>query len=130
MIRFKLLTVAALLAAVLSAQAVRAAEPTSAEAAGPAQPAQDAALPAAEAQRAAATTGEEYDPPPGFKTKKRKGETVYCRSRAPMGTRIKTEECFTQAEIVEVERAMRLNRDDQAQRARMCTKGAMCTGGG
>lgn len=126
MIRFHLLAVVALLAAGLPTDIVRAAEPE----AEPAQAAADAAGPAGEAQRTAAAADQNYDPPPGFKTKTRKGETVYCRSRAPMGTRIKSEECFTKAEILEVERAMRVNRDDQAQRARMCTKGAMCTGGG
>lgn len=90
--------------------------------------------PAAEkaAQPAATTagTGGKYEPPPGFKTKTRKGETVYCRSRAPLGTRIKNEECFTEAQIKEVERAMSTSTEDIQQRGRMCTTGMMCTGQG
>jgi len=79
---------------------------------------------------ATASTAEAYSPPPGFKTKTRKGQTVYCRSRAPIGTRIKSEECFTEAEIKEVERAMATSREDINQRGRMCTTGFMCTGQG
>ena len=78
---------------------------------------------------AVAQANEKYSPPPGFKTKVRKGETVYCRSRAPLGTRIKSEECFSEAEIKEVERAMATSSEDIQQRGRMCNKGSMCTGG-
>jgi hypothetical protein len=89
-------------------------------------PAEKAASPAA----VTAQSDEGYTPPPGFKSKVRKGETVYCRSRAPIGTRIKSEECFTAAEIREVERAMAISSEDTQQRGRMCNKGFMCTGGG
>ena len=78
---------------------------------------------------AVADSSEKYSPPPGFKTKVRKGETVYCRSRAPLGTRIKSEECFSETEIKEVERAMATSSEDIQQRGRMCNKGSMCTGG-
>ena len=99
----------------------------------PADKAASPAATAAEAANAQATTAksdERYKPPPGFKTKVRKGETVYCRSRAPLGTRIKSEECFTEAQIKEVERAMAISTEDIQQRGRMCTTGFMCTGQG
>ena len=91
----------------------------------PAAVADTAAVPAAAAQ-----ASKSYTPPPGFKAKVRKGETVYCRSRAPIGTRIKSEECYSEAEIKEVERAMAISTEDTQQRGRMCTTGMMCTGQG
>jgi len=126
MTRLTLAAVFAALAMSLSTGMVLADEP-----AAPAAPVQAAA--AEKAANPAATTAatvEKYNPPPGFKTKTRKGQTVYCRSRAPLGTRIKSEECFTEAEIKEVERAMATSTDDIQQRGRMCTTGMMCTGQG
>jgi len=125
------LTVAALFAALamsLSTTIVLADEP--AVTAAPAQAAPAAPEKAADPAATTAATDGKYNPPPGFKTKTRKGETVYCRSRAPLGTRIKSEECFTEAEIKEVERAMQMSTDDIQQKGRMCTTGFMCTGQG
>lgn len=85
--------------------------------------------PAAQAAGEVVTPSQEYQPPPGFTKKLRRGETVYCRSRASLGTRVKSEECYTRAEIAEVEQAMRTRRQDIEQRGRMCPSGQMCTGG-
>ena len=128
MIRRTLATLLAALVVGLSSGAARAEEPAAA-----ATPAASSATPAEKAAEPAATTaaaGQKYEPPPGFKTKTRKGETVYCRSRAPLGTRIKNEECFTEAQIKEVERAMATSTEDIQQKGRMCTTGFMCTGQG
>ena len=128
MIRWTLATVLTALVVSLSSGAALAEEPaaTAASAASPAPAAEKAAEPAA----TTATADEKYNPPLGFKTKTRKGETVYCRSRAPLGTRIKSEECFTEAQIKEVERAMATSTEDIQQKGRMCTTGFMCTGQG
>ena len=128
MIRRTLATVLTALVVSLSSGAALAEEPAAAAApaASPAPAAEKALEPAA----TTATADEKYNPPPGFKTKKRKGETVYCRSRAPLGTRIKSEECFTEAQIKEVERAMATATEDIQQKGRMCTTGFMCTGQG
>jgi hypothetical protein len=128
MIRRTLATVLAALVVSLSSGAALAEEPAAAaaSAASPAPAAEKAAEPAA----TTATADEKYSPPPGFKTKTRKGETVYCRSRAPLGTRIKSEECFSEAQIKEVERAMSTATEDIQQKGRMCTTGFMCTGVG
>lgn len=128
MIRRTLATMLAALVVGLSTGAALADEP--AAAAAPAPASAPAAEKAAEPAATTATAGEKYDPPPGFKTKTRKGETVYCRSRAPLGTRIKSEECFTEAQIKEVERAMSTATEDIQQKGRMCTSGFMCTGVG
>jgi len=91
--------------------------------------AQQAAMASAESPANEEAAEKAYKPPPGFKTKQRNGETKYCRNRASLGTRIKSEECFTQAEMAEVERAMREVTEDIGQRGRMCTSGRMCSGG-
>jgi hypothetical protein len=131
MTRFTVAVAFAALALTLSSAMVRAEEPAAAAAASaPKQAAPAATEKAAEPAATTAAAGEKYSPPPGFKTKTRKGETIYCRSRAPLGTRIKSEECFTEAQIKEVERAMATSTDDIQQRGRMCTTGFMCTGQG
>ena len=126
-IRAIAITLAALLVGSLPC-AVYAEEP--AATAAPAAASAPAAEKAAEPVTTTASAGDKYNPPPGFKTKTRKGETVYCRSRAPLGTRIKNEECFTEAQIKEVERAMATSTEDIQQKGRMCTTGFMCTGQG
>jgi len=128
MIRQTLAIVLAALVVSLSSGPALAEEP--AAAATPAAAAVPAAEKAAEPAATTSIAGEKYNPPPGFKTKTRKGETVYCRSRAPLGTRIKNEECFTEAQIKEVERAMSTATEDIQQKGRMCTTGFMCTGQG
>ena len=128
MTRRTLATLLAALAVGLSSGAALADEPA-ATAAPPAASA-PAAEKAAEPVTTTASAGDKYNPPPGFKTKTRKGEMVYCRSRAPLGTRIKNEECFTEAQIKEVERAMATSTEDIQQKGRMCTTGFMCTGQG
>ena len=129
MIRRTLATLLAALVVGLAPGAASADEPAAA-AAAPAPAAAPAADKVAEPAATTAIADEKYNPPPGFKTKTRKGETVYCRSRAPLGTRIKSEECFTEAQIKEVERAMATATEDIQQKGRMCTTGFMCTGQG
>ena len=104
--------------------AAAADEPAATPAAAPAVAAQPAGTPAATAAEA-----HEFKPPPGYKTKKRGDETVYCRSRAVLGTRLKSEECHTQGELDAVDKAMRASQEDIQQRGRMCGTGTMCTGG-
>lgn len=116
MTRFTLVAVLAIPVLGLASVAARAGDPP--------------AAPVADAKPAVVAAKGDYKPPPGFKTKRRKGETVYCRSRAPVGTRIKAEECFTEAEIKEVEHAMAITSEDLQQRGRMCPSGLMCRGDG
>ena len=78
-----------------------------------------------------ATADEEktFTPPPGFKTREKDGQTVYCRARAPVGTKIRNWECYTQAEMIQVSEAMRRSNEDLKQRGRLCDRGQMCSGG-
>jgi hypothetical protein len=71
----------------------------------------------------------EFKPPAGYKAKTRGAETVYCISRAALGTRLKSEQCYTQAELDAVDKARRASQADTEQRGRMCAGGSMCTGG-
>ena len=82
-----------------------------------------------EAVAAADATEKEFIPPPGFKERTKDGQTVYCRARAPVGTKIKNWECFTQAELTQVSESMRRSAEELKQRGRMCDRGQMCTGG-
>jgi len=70
-----------------------------------------------------------FVPPPGFKQRTKDGQTVYCRARAPVGTKIKNWECYSQAELTQVSESMRRSAEDLKQRGRMCDRGQMCTGG-
>ena len=71
-------------------------------AAGKEQPKTDeAATKAAPAQSAAATDekDKEFKPPPGFKTKKRGDQVLYCQRDATVGTRFKTEKCYNEEQL-------------------------------
>lgn len=84
--------------------------------------AEEAANVEAEAEKA-------FVPPPGFKERTKNGQTVYCRARAPVGTKIKNWECYSQAELTQVSESMRRSAEELKQRGRMCDRGQMCTGG-
>ncbi len=53
----------------------------------------------AEAPTQATAEAEPIKLPPGFIARKRGKYTVYCRSEAPLGSRIKQESCFDEAQI-------------------------------
>jgi len=54
---------------------------------------------AREAVPAKAAVAEEIELPPGFKPKKRGKYVVYCRSDAPLGSRIKQETCLDEQQV-------------------------------
>lgn len=74
-----------------------------------------------------AKAGDEFEPPPGYKTKKRGKITLYCIKDSTVGTRFQTEKCYDEDQI----RAMLLareqnNRDFDKSRA-TCSNPAICT---
>lgn len=78
------------------AQDVPAANEASAAASQPAE------QPAAAADKAAAAeTRQEVQVPPGFQTKKRGALTVYCTKDATVGTRFKSERCYSEDQLRE-----------------------------
>ena len=112
-------------AAVLAAPV---AEPV---AAPPAPAAATSAVAAPSAAAAvAAPVAEEFKPPSGYKKKTRDGMQVYCRNEAPVGTRLPTEYCFTQADLERIEKNKRSMQLDHSTRTKMCTTGSACSGGG
>lgn len=71
---------------------------------------------------------EKFRVPAGYKAKSKGGETVYCRSQTPVGTRFPTEYCFTQAQLERMEKSKQTMQEDHSMRTRMCTTGAACGG--
>ena len=96
--------------------------------AGPAAATSAVAAPAAAAP-VAAPVAEEFTPPSGYKKKTRAGMQVYCRNEAPVGTRLPTEYCFTQADLERIEKNKRSMQLDHSTRTKMCSTGAACGGG-
>jgi invasion protein IalB len=79
---------------------------------------------------AAATAAEEFKAPAGYKKKTRGGETVYCRSETPVGTRFPTEYCFTRNDLQRIEKNKQSMQREMQLRTKMCTTGSACSGGG
>jgi len=122
---------------VIASEPASEAHPAPAAAAVPAstpatatQPAKEAAAAAAAPAAAAATAEEPFKIPAGYKKKKRAGETVYCRSETPVGTRFPTEYCFTQNDLERIEKNKQSIQRDVQLRTKMCTTGSACSGGG
>ena len=111
-----------------AAPAAPVAEPAAATPA-PALAASAVAAPAA-AAAVAAPVAEEFKPPAGYKKKTRDGRQVYCRNEAPVGTRLPTEYCFTQADLERIEKNKRSMQQDVSMRTKMCSTGSACSGGG
>jgi hypothetical protein len=64
-------------------------------------PAADQASDKAESKALAAATGEEkeFKAPLGFQTKKRGELTLYCKKETTVGTRFKTEKCYSEDQV-------------------------------
>ena len=76
---------------------VQAAPVAAPAAAAPAPVSAAAAVPAAAADEAP----KPFKPPPGYKARTVKGETLYCRKAAPIGSRFKETTCFSEAQLKE-----------------------------
>jgi len=68
----------------------------------------------------------EFEPPPGFKTKKRGKHTVYCIQDATIGTRFKTERCFDEAQVHEYLLALEIQKRDIDRIRSTCASGGVC----
>ena len=88
--------------------------------------AQDAAPATAEAAKAAETGTEPFVPPPGFKTKKQGNMTLYCKKDTTVGTRFKTEKCFSEDQIREYLLALEIQKRDIDRIRSTCATGAVC----
>jgi hypothetical protein len=76
--------------------------------------------PVAEASGAKAQA---FEPPPGFRPRKRGGHTVYCRREEPKGTRFPAEVCYDEKGIRDMLQAQREDqiKVDQIRRTQATT---------
>lgn len=70
---------------------------------------------------------DEFEPPPGFKTKKRGKFTVYCIQDATIGTRFKTERCFDEAQVREYLFALEIQKRDIDRIRSTCATASVCS---
>ena len=80
----------------------------------------------AEAAKAAKTGTEPFVPPPGFKTKKQGNMTLYCKKDATVGTRFKTEKCFSEDQVRDYLLALEIQKRDIDRIRSTCATGAVC----
>jgi hypothetical protein len=89
-------------------------------------PAADAASATAETTKAAESGPEPFVPPPGFKTKKQGNMTLYCKKDAAVGTRFKTEKCYSEDQVREYLLALEIQKRDIDRIRSTCATGAVC----
>ena len=80
----------------------------------------------ADAAKAAETGTEAFVPPPGFKTKKQGNMTLYCKKDAAVGTRFKTEKCYSEDQVREYLLALEIQKRDIDRIRSTCATGAVC----
>ena len=87
------------LAFLLAAQIVLAEDPAAGDKSSTVDSANEKTAPPALTAAAEKLTEEEFKPPPGFKTKKRGDQVLYCQKDATVGTRFKTEKCYDEEQL-------------------------------
>ena len=78
-----------------------------------------AVIPEESPARTAAPATPEFKPPPGFRTKKRGQQALYCRREAVLGSRFAAEKCYDEAGIREIKRA-EVEQKETLERIRAC----------
>ena len=119
----KLLSVGLLIVAALPALAQDAAI---ADETTPAANTAKATADTAEVAKAAEKGTEPFVPPPGFKTKKQGNMTLYCKKDAAVGTRFKTEKCYSEDQVREYLLALEIQKRDIDRIRSTCATGAVC----
>jgi hypothetical protein len=66
----------------------------------------------------------EYEPPPGFVTKKRGNFLVYCKRDRETGSRFTTEKCFDETQMREYLLALEIQKRDLDRIRSTCAGGA------
>ncbi len=91
-------------------------------------PAADQAVDKLETESAAKVSEEkEFEPPPGFKTKKRGKFTVYCIQDATIGTRFKTDRCLDEDQVREYLLAREIQKRDIDRIRSTCATSTVCS---
>lgn len=65
----------------------------------------------------------------GYKEKFRKGEIVYCRKEAPLGSRFEQSVCLTEDQMAEKLKSEEALKDEMRSKERMKCVGQECLGG-
>ena len=87
--------------------------------------AQDSDKPAQAATESASVV-QEFQPPPGYKTRRRGAHTVYCQKTTEIGSRFKVEKCYSREQLeVELQR-IEAAKEDFERRRRICSDGSLC----
>jgi hypothetical protein len=68
----------------------------------------------------------EFVPPPGFAKKKRGKYILYCKKDVPMGTRIKTETCYDEAQMRNYMLALQETKGDVDRIRAICSNPCAC----
>ena len=91
-------------------------------------PAAEQASEKVESKSMAAATEEEKDfkPPVGFQTRKRGELTLYCKKEAIVGTRFKTEKCYSEDQVRDYIIAQQENKRDIDRIRNTCGGGSAC----
>ena len=89
-------------------------------------PAAEQASEKAESKSMAAATEEEkeFKPPVGFQTRKRGELTLYCKREATVGTRFKTEKCYSEDQVRDYIIAQQENKRDMDRIRNTCGSGS------
>ncbi len=107
-----------------------AAHPALAQDAAAAEEAPAAEVAAAKLEDTAAAKApgeaEEFKPPPGFKTKKQGKLVLYCKKDSTVGTRFKTEKCYSEDQVREYLLALEVQKRDIDRIRSTCASAAVC----
>lgn len=68
----------------------------------------------------------EFKPPVGFQTRKRGELTLYCKREATVGTRFKTEKCYSEDQVRDYVIAQQENKRDMDKIRNTCGGGTAC----
>lgn len=70
-----------------------------------------------------------YKPPPGYKTRHRGDNTIYCRKSAEIGSRFPVEKCYTQEQLKEFLLREEAARQEFERQRRICSNPNTCSSG-
>lgn len=111
---------------VLAALPALAQDAAIADETAPAADVASAAGDTADTAKAVETGTQSFVPPPGFKTKKQGNMTLYCKKDATVGTRFKTEKCYSEDQVREYLLALEIQKRDIDRIRSTCATGAVC----
>lgn len=89
-------------------------------------PAADPVVASADAVDSADPEAKTFVPPPGFKTKKQGNLTLYCKKDSTVGTRFKTEKCYSEDQVRDYLLALEIQKRDIDRIRSTCATGAVC----